>query len=388
MSEFGPEDSVPWEAPHIHASPISESLNPLQSLQGRGYFSDLGAVRRKPSRADAEPTLSKSCTDKLSLKQIISLLSFPTYHFISITPQAYLSSLILPAEKYSHIASTRAFSPTGRLSGVKHLELPPGHIFRPLKVISLPEDFKPQFPCSKPSIAYSSKESPPTLVSTCSIAKLKPKSKPKTKTKSSNLSAVYINTNANTRTILNRPTDSHLISKPSRPAAITETLLNGLHQGHTLLSTHPKKASSISRFHMLQLGQQIAHKLLSPLPQTPEWKTEPPSESLGTTHESPSLPVSAAVPSKVELEAELEAESEHSLITQLRNLVEAKTYRDAKTGSEQGIERQRVKDMVTGILTTGGGGSSGVGWPRNTGDEDWGVSPNLISDLEMERNEV
>src|SRR4051794_9741021 len=76
------------------AEPWDKEPDATEVLQGRGYFSALGKVRRKPSRADAEATMSKSCTDKLTLKQVTSVLCFPASLIIAPTENAYLSGLI------------------------------------------------------------------------------------------------------------------------------------------------------------------------------------------------------------------------------------------------------------------------------------------------------
>jgi tRNA-specific adenosine deaminase 1 len=222
MSELGSNASVPWEAP------LPTSSNPQSqdwSLQGRSYFSQLGFTRRKPSRPDAPPTLSKSCTDKLTVKQITSLLSFPTYHFIAPTPNAYLSSLILAAEKYSEVGCSRAFSPTGRLAPLGDVEMPEGYPPRPFKVVPLPEEF-PGFEFGKP------KADPAPGGSG-------------RKAKASNLSALYIRHN-----------------NPSRVGAVNETLLNGVKQGYASTSADVRKASVVSRALLWKLGREIGSLLL------------------------------------------------------------------------------------------------------------------------------
>ena len=67
------EDATPW----VSAPPTLSSTadHEPSALRGRSNFSLLGIVRAKPSRPDAPPTLSKSCTDKLVVKQATSLLS-------------------------------------------------------------------------------------------------------------------------------------------------------------------------------------------------------------------------------------------------------------------------------------------------------------------------
>ncbi|KAI9775245.1 MAG: hypothetical protein M1839_001363 [Geoglossum umbratile] len=129
------DDSTPWSAPLI-ASNSTESL-----LHGRGYFSELGAVRRKPARPDAPPTLSKSCSDKLALKQCTSALSSLTS--LLICPQnAYIHSLILPASQYSMVACDRAFSPTGRMRVIGDKKWNGGYEFRPFAVRTTSLEFR------------------------------------------------------------------------------------------------------------------------------------------------------------------------------------------------------------------------------------------------------
>ncbi|KAK4125321.1 hypothetical protein N657DRAFT_570234 [Parathielavia appendiculata] len=132
-------DATPWTIPpslspspspatSANTSPAANSPNPTTSppspppppqpttLLGRGFFSHLGIVRRKPARGDAPPTHSKSCSDKLALKQCTSLLSSLTSLFVS--PQhCYLSTLVLPAPQYSPAACRRCFSADAKGDG-------------------------------------------------------------------------------------------------------------------------------------------------------------------------------------------------------------------------------------------------------------------------------
>jgi tRNA-specific adenosine deaminase 1 len=136
------EDSTPWDLPALSAStsPSTISSKPPSLLHGRGYFSALGQVRGKPSRPDAPLTLSKSCSDKLALKQSTSLLSSLTSLLIS--PQnAYLTSLVLPSSQYSETACTRAFSSSGRLTPLKGKEWGGGYAFREFKVLTTEKEF-------------------------------------------------------------------------------------------------------------------------------------------------------------------------------------------------------------------------------------------------------
>ncbi|ETN38085.1 uncharacterized protein HMPREF1541_07709 [Cyphellophora europaea CBS 101466] len=102
-----PEDAIPWELPSSDSS-----------LPGRGHFSILGAVRRKPARADAQASMSKSCSDKLAIKQATSILSFPVDLLVQRTPNTFLSALIIPSSQYNETGYHRAFGPTGRMQSI------------------------------------------------------------------------------------------------------------------------------------------------------------------------------------------------------------------------------------------------------------------------------
>jgi tRNA-specific adenosine deaminase 1 len=115
------EDATPWtSAPPTlisSSSPSATAEVASSALRGRSNFSHLGVVRAKPSRPDAPPTLSKSCTDKLAMKQATSLISSTTSLLIS-PRNAYLSTLVLPASQYVPSACERAFSSSGRLKNL------------------------------------------------------------------------------------------------------------------------------------------------------------------------------------------------------------------------------------------------------------------------------
>lgn len=129
------DDATPWAIP----TPVSPTATD-SSMPGRGYFSNLGIVRRKPSRPDAPSTLSKSCSDKITLKQITSVLSSVTSLLIS-PENAYLQTLTLPVSQYVTAGCERCFSPRGRL---KDLEVPPGggYSFRDFKMMTTTREFE------------------------------------------------------------------------------------------------------------------------------------------------------------------------------------------------------------------------------------------------------
>lgn len=127
------DDPTPW--------PVTASGGGTTSgLLGRGSFSQLGVVRRKPSRADSPITLSKSCSDKLALKQCTSLLSSPIALLVS-PENAYIDTLILPYHQYRQHACQRAFGPAGRMSTVVRLTWLAGYGFHPFRVETTEIDF-------------------------------------------------------------------------------------------------------------------------------------------------------------------------------------------------------------------------------------------------------
>ncbi|KAF4912428.1 tRNA-specific adenosine deaminase 1 [Colletotrichum viniferum] len=128
------EDASPWDMP---AAAPSEDAG---TLPGRAYFSRLGIVRRKPARGDAPPTMSKSCSDKIALKQCTSLLSALTSLLI-YPGNAYLSSLILPETQYSAAGCKRAFSARGRMASLNGRAWSGGYRFAPFEVRATEREF-------------------------------------------------------------------------------------------------------------------------------------------------------------------------------------------------------------------------------------------------------
>lgn len=130
------DDATPWEEP---ARAIGESTG-QQHLAGREFFSRLGIVRRKPARRDAPPTLSKSCSDKIALKQCTSLLSGILSLFIE-PRTAYIDTLIVPVSQYTKVGYERAFSPRGRLKCLEGCSWSEGYSFRPFGIETTAVEF-------------------------------------------------------------------------------------------------------------------------------------------------------------------------------------------------------------------------------------------------------
>lgn len=110
-------------------------------MPGRAYFSKLGIVRRKPARNDAPPTLSKSCSDKIALRQCTSLLSSVTDVFID-PGNAYIDTLVMPTSRYSAVACGRAFSESGRLRELAGREWADGYSFTPFAIETTSTEFE------------------------------------------------------------------------------------------------------------------------------------------------------------------------------------------------------------------------------------------------------
>ncbi|KAI8948113.1 adenosine deaminase/editase [Xylaria longipes] len=230
-------DATPWAIPTLspQENPPSAILTPTTLgqetlLPGRAYFSQLGIVRRKPSRGDAPPTLSKSCSDKLSLHQCTSLLSSLTSLLVS-PEHAYISTLILPAAQYSASGCRRAFSDgrdkdenesivqqQARMAPLAtQTQQDGGYAFRPFSVETTDLEF-----------AFSRRSTTLTLPPSCS---------PRTKITPSNLSTAH--------------------TASSR----TETTLNGVLQGRKASAADVRGASFASRRRMWGLAVEVADVL-------------------------------------------------------------------------------------------------------------------------------
>lgn len=316
------EDPTPWKT--IDASPLlsdgssRNSILPIpletdqldriydtQLLDGRAYFSILGVVRRKPSRADAERTHSKSCSDKLSLRQVTSLLSHGTNFLVAPTPNAYLKALILPDDELSRTGCDRAFGagPTGRMRNLlPKLEDDQGvdsrhggnddhrfsdYSFRPFQVLSIPvAEVNENYSFRKPALhsdidvedqrsssGSSSGRSNRNHNQTLSSSLMKPQGHRKSKT--GNISAVWITPPSSICDHRHGHTaPSDIVRKEQKEdgggnaesditlnTPIVETLVNGVKQGAKVSKMTPRGASVLSRAKMWHLIRDIVGDL-------------------------------------------------------------------------------------------------------------------------------
>ncbi|KAI9736770.1 MAG: hypothetical protein M1834_000974 [Cirrosporium novae-zelandiae] len=191
------EDATPWPVPQ---SPTS--------LPGRANFSSIGVVRRKPARPDAPISLSKSCTDKLSLKECISILSSPTALFIS-PENAYISTLTVPTSQSNPTGFSRAFGDKGRMAQVSGHSWKGGYAFRPFIILDTDHEFE------------------------------------------------FSRRNADGNETKLTPSNISAISTPS----ISESLINGTRQGRKQFD--PRGASATSKAQLWRLCMQVLDMLLS-----------------------------------------------------------------------------------------------------------------------------
>ena len=133
LTMMAQEDPTPW--------PTRPDLRPGQNLKGRGSFSELGIVRRKPARGDSPDTMSKSCSDKLALKQCTSLLSSTASTILS-PRNAYLTTLVIPQSQLVKSAFDRSFSSKGRMEPLAREEWPGEFAFHPFHVEATHVEFK------------------------------------------------------------------------------------------------------------------------------------------------------------------------------------------------------------------------------------------------------
>ncbi|CAM9024747.1 hypothetical protein WICANDRAFT_97105 [Wickerhamomyces anomalus NRRL Y-366-8] len=77
-------------------------------LRGRENYTLKGRVRTKPGRRDSPMTLSKSCSDKLAVKQFTSILNGVTSSFVH-PKGCYLKYLVIPEDKVDMPAMERCF---------------------------------------------------------------------------------------------------------------------------------------------------------------------------------------------------------------------------------------------------------------------------------------
>ena len=221
------EDPTPWET-------ATTSHDDEEMLDGRAHFSLLGVVRRKPARVDAEATRSKSCSDKLALRQVSSLLSYETSLLVAPTRNAYLYALILPEEEFSRQGCERSFVGRMRMLDGRIWSDDDGqqvyYAFRPFNIFSIPSTDQMHYhPCGKPKKGENNN----------------------TKSKPGNVSAIWAAASSSS------PHDKSLPFLAGTKTGLYENVVNGVKQGHRASTPTAKGASCLSRAKMWALVRDM-----------------------------------------------------------------------------------------------------------------------------------
>ncbi|KAJ5973677.1 hypothetical protein N7481_010887 [Penicillium waksmanii] len=252
------EDATPWEVMQEKASNPEESEGEM--LDGRAHFSLLGVVRRKPARMDAESTRSKSCSDKLALRQVSSLLSCETSRLVAPTESAYLAGLILPEDEISQSGCERSFGESGRMKALAGRSWAgsssttpggdtAGYRFRPFQVLSVSaEQIESQWRFSKMKRDSSS-------LSTDGSEKAKPAVVSK-KNRPSNVSAIWTAAPSYSHTCA-ALVDTGSKSLPALNKTKTGLFENVINGGIVLLPLLRGGASSLSRAKLWGLARNV-----------------------------------------------------------------------------------------------------------------------------------
>lgn len=345
------EDATPWEVLQqegpLPKTEDAEVPGTETLLDGRAHFSLLGVVRRKPARMDAESTRSKSCSDKLALRQVSSLLSCETSRLIAPTENAYLAGLILPEDEISRVGCDRSFGENGRMQALcgrywpretKGKENTPGYRFRPFQVLSVPsEEVAALWPFAKPKSvscpAISLEQEGDPLTSGAKVKKARP----------GNVSAIWILAPSYKHpSAMTMDTGSKSVPTLRRSkTGLYETIINGVKQGNRASSPGARGASSLSRAKLWALLREI-----SPASVPHTYQTDiSPSRSL------PGTP---------------KAEDPHVNTVQ-HHIPGTTTYQDFKNPSSLEdplqIRMQAIRDAKLVLR----------GWVANSGDETWGL---------------
>ena len=260
------EDATPWEVRQTNSCPETQGDDPPPEesmLDGRAHFSLLGVVRRKPARMDAESTRSKSCSDKLALRQVSSLLSCETSRLIAPTENAYLAGLILPEDEITRVGCERAFGVKGRMAALAGKHWPEGtaneerigYRFRPFRVLAVPaEEIDALWPFAKPKfLATQPPETHDDTAHSAVIPKAPKKSKPGTVSAVWAAAPSFPHSSASAAETGSKTLPTLRKSK----TGIYETIINGLKQGTKASAPTARGASSLSRAKLWSLFQNI-----------------------------------------------------------------------------------------------------------------------------------
>ncbi|KAL2014706.1 hypothetical protein VTN00DRAFT_2231 [Thermoascus crustaceus] len=377
------EDPTPWTVPPrpdlktittTTATTASTDISPppdttapsTDLLDGRAHFSLLGVVRRKPARVDAESTRSKSCSDKLALRQVTSLLSYPATLLVAPTESAYLAGLVLPEEEISRVACERAFGDgeTGRMRTLRGSVWKTadsaagagsssyGYVYRflPFQVLSIPtEEVEAQWAFGKPKTAPPPPPPPPLSSSATAQPEGVQSKVPPKKSKPGTVSAVWTAPSPlSSSSSLHHGSGVQSKSKsPTTGGGLLEVIINGVKQGNRASPPTARGASALSRAKMWSLLRDIISQL-SPV-QLPD----------PATNEQPNT--------EKEVVGEDKGLEENDDAVRWR-ILEAVSYEQFKRAPEMSTDWIRLRELAMQdakrVLQP---------WIPNRGDEDWGI---------------
>lgn len=333
------EDATPWEVPQrapLTSQKSDETEAEETLLDGRAHFSRLGIVRRKPSRMDAESTRSKSCSDKLALRQVSSLLSCETSRLVAPTKNAYIAGLILPEDEISQVACDRSFGENGRMKALMGCSWPktedshgkPRYSFRPFQILSVPsEEVATLWRFAKPKVVPCPAVSPQDGHT--------PRSANTKKSKPGNVSAVWtLAPSYRDPSLIITETGSKTVPSLCRSkTGLYESLINGVKQGNRASAPGSRGASALSRAKLWALYRDIVS--------------------------TPASVQSGALPS--------DSDDGKLQVNLVRPTTDIKTYGEFKGSSSGGdsssIRMQAIRDARLVLK----------GWTPNAGDEAWGL---------------
>lgn len=331
------DDATPWEVVREtnHTSEAQEGPALMEDnlLDGRAHFSLLGVVRRKPARTDAESTRSKSCSDKLALKQVSSLLSWQTSRLVAPTQNAYLAGLILPEDEISHVACERAFGKNGRMKALGGRSWPSdtsdriGYQFRPFQIMSVPaEEIKALWKFAKPK----------SLTPEAADSGIAPK-----KSKPGNVSAVWTLAPSHSHkcAVLSDTGSKQLPALFRSKTGLYESIIGGVKQGNKASSPLPRGASALSRSKLWALMSSIID-------------SEGRAQGFQNARNQAVATSAGAIPEICPLEDTQRA-------TKYQDLKQARD----KVSSPLQPREEAIRDAREVLK----------GWIRNIGDEDWGL---------------
>lgn len=101
------DDNKPWQEDSKSTSKYQKLNSKVPLIRGRRNFDQVGMVRTKPGRADSIITLSKSCSDKLCLRQLTGITSSITS--LLFRENIYLDYLVLQEDKFNQRDIDRCF---------------------------------------------------------------------------------------------------------------------------------------------------------------------------------------------------------------------------------------------------------------------------------------